>query len=90
MSGLTDIVWNHSADAVLQFLRSHNIPCVDEEYITNVFGVGKNGIRERAWKRFVSGSLDMNTLKMATAKDGEGKPVHIIQIKCTPSMKSEV
>lgn len=91
MSGVSDIIWNHSTHDLLTFIRSAAVPPVDEAYITSIFGLGKNGIRERAWKRFVSGSLDMNTLKMGTAKmEGEDRPVHIIQIKCTPSMKSEV
>jgi len=78
MSELKDIVWNHSADAILELIRSDTIPCVNEEYITTVFGLEKNGIRERAWKRFVSGSLDMNTLKMATSMKSEVYDVCIV------------
>ncbi|KAL7540907.1 hypothetical protein ACHAWF_006819 [Thalassiosira exigua] len=90
MAGVSNIQWNHSKIAVLKFLRTA-ISKVDEHYITSVFGFGKNGVRERAWKRFLSGSLDMGTLRMASASmECDEDPVTIVEIKCTPSMKSEV
>ena len=34
--------------------------------INNIFGLGSNGVRERAWKRILSGHLDVSTLKYAS------------------------
>ena len=88
--GVSDSKWTYSKTAPLEFLRT-KISTVDEEYINRIFGLGKNGVRERSWKRFQSGSLDISTLRMASARmEGEDDPVTIIEIKCTPSMKSEV
>ena len=61
---LSSVVWNVDGDSLLTFLRSECIPHVNDEYINQVFGEGKNGIRDRAWLRFVSRHLDVETLKM--------------------------
>jgi hypothetical protein len=46
-----------------------------------------NGIRERGWLKFLSGSLDVLSLTLGTAvMEGEEDPVKIIRIKCTSSM----
>ena len=61
-------MWHALQQVVVDFLRSDAVPAVDELYITSIFGEGKNGIRERAWLRFVSGNLDIEKLKLARVK----------------------
>ncbi|KAL7516228.1 hypothetical protein ACHAWX_001262 [Stephanocyclus meneghinianus] len=91
IAGVSKVLWSANADQILSFIREGIRP-VDDEYLDTIFGTGKNGIRLRALKRFNSGSLDINSLRIGKAVvEGEGGcPVTIIEIKCTPSMKSEV
>ena len=74
-------------------LRNQDFPNIDSTYIDDVFGIGKNGVRERAWLRFESGHLNVETLRMATAEieiNQEKRGVRIYEIKVTPSMKNVV
>ena len=90
MGGVSGIRWNNDKSILLQFIRS-DVPTVNSEYVDKIFGTGMNGIRERSWLRFVSGSLDIQSLTLGTATiDGQDEPIRILRIKCTPSMKSEV
>lgn len=90
MAGVSRITCNNDKDDLLHFIRSI-VPTVNPGYISTIFGDGMNGIRERGWLKFLSGSLDVLSLTLGTAvMEGEEDPVKIIRIKCTPSMKSEV
>jgi len=90
MVNVSDIRWDKTPESGLTFLRE-KAKLVDSSYINEKFGLGKNGVRERGWKRFNSGSLDTYSLRVGTAKmDGEDDRVIIIEIKCTPSVKSDV
>ena len=74
-------------------LRGQDIPDIDSAYINDVFGEGKNGVRNRAWLRFVSGHLNVETLRMATTEievNQERIGARIFEIKVTPSMKNVV
>ena len=54
--------WNIDGDAILNILSNNDIPTINSSYIDAIFGEGKNGIRERAWLRFESGHLNVETL----------------------------
>ena len=87
--GVSDIQWNMSKTAVLDAIRK--LPTVSENYIDTIFGPAKNGVRLRGIKRFESGSLDMSSLKLGSATlEGEAETITLLEIKCTPSMKTEV
>lgn len=49
---------------LLEVIR--NAPRVYSEMINNIFGLGSKGVRERAWKRILSGNLDVSALKYAS------------------------
>jgi len=90
---LSDTEWITDGGTLLNNLRSNSVAKVTADYINNIFGKGKNGIRERAWLRLVSGHLNIETLKMANTKvelDGKEENVKIFMMKVTPSMKNVV
>ena len=60
----TPLEWSEDTTKLLEVIR--NAPRVDLEIINNIFGLGSNGVRERAWKRILSGHLDVSTLKYAS------------------------
>ena len=81
MAGVSELRWNNDKSILLQFIRSV-VPTVNSKYIDEIFGTGMNGIRERSWLRFVSGSLDIQSLTLGTAKvDGQDEPIQILRIK---------
>ena len=49
----TPLEWSEDTTKLLEVIR--NAPRVDSEMINNIFGLGSNGVRERAWKRILSG-----------------------------------
>mmetsp|Transcript_24038 Transcript_24038/g.34371 ORF Transcript_24038/g.34371 Transcript_24038/m.34371 type:complete len:356 (-) Transcript_24038:74-1141(-) len=78
-----------------QLRRIHTYQSMALKYylIESVFGVGKNGIRDRAWLRFVSGHMNVETLRVATCRvdvDGKEEMARIFEMKVTPSMKNVV
>ena len=86
------IIWETHSDIVFQQVRELRVKF--NEAFTNLhFGVGRNGVRERAWGRIVGGHLDLTTLRSSTCNcrtiTGIDR-VRIISIKCTPSMKKDV
>ena len=90
---LSGVEWNDDAESLLSILRSDSTPQVNAEYINAVFGNGKNGVRERSWLRFVSGHLDIETLKNGATKvemNGSEFDVNILTMQVTPSMKNVV
>ena len=91
---LSAVEWNTDRAAILAALRDDtDMPQVNSSYINTIFGEGKNGIRERAWLRFVSGHLDIETLQMAVTQIKVGEKtedVRIFEMKVTPSMKNVV
>jgi len=64
-------------------------PPINETLLKNIFGV-RNGVRDRAIKRLMSGHLDVATTKYALAKLADGSKEHVFQVTVTPSMKSDV
>ncbi|EJK62000.1 hypothetical protein THAOC_17411 [Thalassiosira oceanica] len=75
---------------IFEFIRGR-IPNISDDLINELFGEGKNGVRLRSFKRFDSGCLDVAKLKMSQAKiKGVDEPVILIELPCTPSMKSEI
>ncbi len=90
---LQSVTWISDKDIILAALRDSSMPKVDAIYINDVFGEEMNGIRERAWLRFESGHLDVDSLQMATTEvevKGERKTVRIFEMKVTPSMKNVI
>ena len=90
---VSSVEWCSDGNEVLIALRDQDFPNIDSTYIDDVFGIGKNGVRERAWLRFESGHLNVETLRMATAEieiNQEKRGVRIYEIKVTPSMKNVV
>jgi len=90
---LPDTEWIADGDTLLSNLRGNSVAKITANYVNDIFGLGKNGIRERAWLRLVSGHLNIDTLKMANAKvelDGKEEDVKIFMMEVTPSMKNVV
>ena len=84
----TPLEWSEDSTKLLEVIR--NAPRVDLEMINNIFGLGSNGVRERAWKRILSGHLDVSTLKYASMSLNIFGNVVIMEIMATPSMKNEI
>ena len=90
---LSSVEWTTDGNACLGQLREIQTPSINATYINDVFGEGKNGIRERAWLRMVSGHLDIDTLRFTQTRamvDRTDTQVNIFEIKVTPSMKNLV
>ena len=85
-------MWETRSDIVFQQVRELRLK-FNEAFTNLYYGVGRNGVRERAWGRIVGGHLDLTTLRSTTcncrAITGIER-VRIISIKCTPSMKKVV
>ena len=84
----TSLEWSEESTKLLEVIR--NAPRVDSEMINNIFGLGSNDVRERAWKRILSGHLDVSTLKYASTSLKIFGNVVIMEIMATPSMKNEI
>ena len=86
------IVWETDSAVVFDSVR--NLTTVfDEKFITEYFGEGRNGVRERAWRRVHAGHFDLRSLQSAQCKcrtQNGIEDVRIFSIKCTPSMKKDV
>jgi hypothetical protein len=84
------VKWSSDPTVLLDTLRT-SIDVVGPAYLTEVFGEKRNGVRRRAWLRFLSGHFDISTWRCADVvlKAGGAKAI-LFEIKCTPSMKSEV
>ena len=86
------ILWE--ADSSIVFNHVRNLTTVfDEKFITENFGEGRNGVRERAWRRVHAGHFDLRSLQSAQCKCRTQvgiEDVRIFSIKCTPSMKKDV
>ena len=90
---LSEVEWITDGNEILNVLRSTTIPKITQAYIDEIFGEKKNGVRNRAWLRFESGHLNVETLKMASTRikiKGEEEVVTILEMKVTPSMKNVV
>ena len=89
---LKEVLWVTDGNTIVDTVRK-TFPKIDTEYIDSIFGLGKNGIRERAWLRFESGHLNMETLRSSKTKvkvRGVDEEVQILEMKITPSMKNVV
>ena len=76
------------AKSVLEFYRDGST--VDSTYIDETFGEGRNGVRRRAYLRYLSGHYDVSSWRVAKAKlIDTGENVMVVEMTCTPSMKSE-
>ena len=90
---LSPVEWSTTGDEAVRTVRHEQTPRIDSTYIESVFGIGKNGIRDRAWLRFVSGHMNVETLRVATCRvdiDGKEEIARIFEMKVTPSMKNVV
>ena len=86
------ILWE--IDSAVVFDQIRDLTTVfDENFIEQYFGGGRNGVRERAWRRVHAGHFDLRTLQSekcnCRTQDGI-ESVLIFSIKCTPSMKKDV
>ena len=85
------ILWLEDGADQLRLIQQLRTP-LDEEFLKEYFGVGRNGVRERAWGRINGGHFDMKTMRSAVCKCRTTSgidPVRIFSIKCTPSMKKD-
>ena len=86
------IIWEIHGDTVLKQVRELRVR-FDEAFMDVYFGVGRNGVRERAWGRITGGHFDIKTLQSTECNcrttDGIER-VRMLSIKCTPSMKKDV
>lgn len=90
---LSPVAWSSNGDEAMRAVRHEKTPRINSAYIESEFGIGKNGIRDRAWLRFVSGHMDVETLRVATCRvdiDGKEEIARIFEMKVTPSMKNVV
>ena len=63
----------------------------DDRYINRVYGVTQNSQRERAWRRFADGNIDVRTLRYCsnvTEIEGLEVPVDIFTLTVCTSMKA--
>jgi hypothetical protein len=85
------IIWNNASEDVFKAVRELRVE-FDDTFIDNFFGIGRNGVRERAWGRVIGGHFDLATLRSSDCKcrgrDGI-VDVRIFSIQCTPSMKKD-
>ena len=83
-------LWEADVAGVLSFFRDR-VHHVDEDFLASKFGAGRNGVRVRAFRRFASGHLDIDTCKLASVKlAASGEKVTIVKAECVPSMKSDI
>eukprot|EP00984_Skeletonema_dohrnii_P024318 scaffold13436_cov73-Skeletonema_dohrnii-CCMP3373.AAC.3 len=90
---LAPVEWSTNGDEAVRAVRDEKTPRINSAYIGSTFGEGKNGIRDRSWLRFVSGHMNVETLRVAICKvevDGEEQMARIFEMKVTPSMKNVV
>ena len=85
------LIWLNASHEVFQLLRNLTVK-FNDTFIDEHFGVGRNGVRERAWGRVNAGHFDLSTLRSSECKC-RGKDgivnVRIFSIQCTPSMKKD-
>ena len=88
----TPLVWEVNSSIVFDHIR--DVPTsFDEDFINKYLGAGRNGVRERAWRRVHAGHFDLRTFQSADCKCQTSNgiaDVRIFSIKCTPSMKKDV
>ena len=77
--------------SLLDFIRDSVVP-ITPQTIDTEFGAERNGVRQRACLRFISGHFDLATFEYSDARtiDDSHQKVKLIHIKCTPSMKAKV
>ena len=86
------IIWVEEGPVVLQLVQDLRM-ALDETFLKEYFGVGRNGVRERAWGRINGGHFDIKTMRASTCncRTADGvEAVRMFSIKCTPSMKNDV
>lgn len=86
------LIWEINGEIILNQVQKLRTK-LDEAFIDNYFGVGRNGVRERAWGRITGGHFDLKTLQSTECNcrtpDGIER-VRMLSIRCTPSMKKDV
>ena len=85
------IVWITSSEEVFCAVRGLRTK-FDDSFVDNYFGMGRNGVRERAWGRVIAGHFDLTTLRSSDCKCRSPSgivDVSIFSIQCTPSMKKD-
>mmetsp|Transcript_36508 Transcript_36508/g.74330 ORF Transcript_36508/g.74330 Transcript_36508/m.74330 type:complete len:757 (-) Transcript_36508:306-2576(-) len=86
-----EVAWSSSTDDALALMRGNCVANIDSTWIDDKFGEGRNGVRNRAWLRFVSGHLNAASIRHAKTRiKGHNGEVTIFEMKVTPSMKSEI
>ena len=86
------ILWEINSATVFGQVRNLTT-AFDEDFILRYFGAGRNGVRERAWRRVHGGHFDLMSLQSTNCncRTPEGvEAVTIFGMKCTPSVKKEV
>ena len=62
---------------------------VSEEYVDQIFGADRPGVRQRALVSIEGGCIDFKTMKVCrVVNKSNGNPVWMLTVKVTPSMKS--
>ena len=84
----TSIDWSDNDDTILKLIMK--VQQLDDNYITNIFGERRNGIRTRALIACKSGNIDPSTLKVAEAKSKvDNEDVYLFRVFISPSLKSK-
>ena len=85
------ILWLEDGAEQLSLIKQLRVR-FNGEFINKYFGVGRNGVRERAWGRINGGHFDIKSMRTAVCNcrttDGINS-VRICSVKCTPSMKKD-
>ena len=86
------ITWETVGEIVQEEVQHLKVE-FNEAFLDKHFGVGRNGVRERAWGRINGGHFDLKTIQstICNCRTPDGiERVRIFSIKCTPSMKKDV
>lgn len=86
--------WNKFNASFLAEIRAR-IPIINANFIDNIFGRKRNGIRLRALKAVLSGHYDIESMMMAGGNveldvGGRRQSVKLVTVTVTPSMKAKV
>ena len=85
------MIWHQFDDKLLSIIRDEVIT-IDSIYMEKIFGNNTPGTAHRGYSRVQGGSYMKDTMRYSTVKGeyiGIKKDFVFMQVKCTPSMKSD-
>jgi len=85
------MIWHQFDNKLLSIIR-HEVITIDSTYMEKIFGNDTAGTAHRGYSRVQGGSYMKDTMRYTTVKGeyfGIKKDFVFMQVKCTPSMKSD-